>query len=93
VVDHEEGQIMAVNIVMPQAGQDLEVGTVVEWLKREGDPVAKGEPVVQIQTEKITLDIEAPAAGVLRRILVPDGTEAPILSVIGIIGAEDEDLP
>ena len=84
---------MAANIVMPQAGQDLEVGTVVEWLKHEGDPVTRGEPVVQIQTEKITLDIEAPASGILRRILVPDGTEAPILAVIGIIGAEDEVIP
>jgi dihydrolipoamide dehydrogenase len=84
---------VAVNIVMPQAGQDLEFGTVVEWLKHEGDPVSKGELLVQIETEKITLDVEAPASGVLRRILVPDGTEAPILSVIGIIGAEDEVIP
>jgi len=84
---------VAVNIVMPQAGQDLEVGTVIEWLKREGDPVARGEPVVQIQTEKITLDIEAPVDGVLLRILVPDGAETPILSVIGIIGGADEVIP
>jgi pyruvate dehydrogenase E2 component (dihydrolipoamide acetyltransferase) len=81
---------MAVNIVMPQAGQDLETGRVVQWLKQEGDPVARGEPVVTIETEKITLDIEAPAAGILRRIVVPDGEDAPILSVIGIIGSADE---
>jgi len=84
---------VAVNIVMPQAGQDLEVGTVIEWLKHEGDPVAKGEPVVQIQTEKITLDLEAPIEGVLLRILVPDGAETPILSVIGIVGAAGEVVP
>jgi pyruvate dehydrogenase E2 component (dihydrolipoamide acetyltransferase) len=81
---------MAVNIVMPQAGQDLETGRVVQWLKQEGDPVARGEPVVTIETEKITLDIEAPAAGILRRIVVPDGEDTAILSVIGIIGSADE---
>ena len=81
---------MAVNIVMPQAGQDLETGRVVQWLKQEGDTVARGEPVVTIETEKITLDIEAPAAGILRRIVVPDGADTPILSVIGIIGSADE---
>jgi pyruvate/2-oxoglutarate dehydrogenase complex dihydrolipoamide acyltransferase (E2) component len=84
---------VTVNIVMPQAGQDLEVATVVEWLKQEGDPVSKGEPVVQIQSEKITLDIESPTDGFLLRILVPNGTEAPILAVIGIVGSADEVLP
>ena len=84
---------MAVNVVMPQAGQDLETGTVVQWLKREGDPVRKGEPIVQIETEKLSLDVESPIDGVLRRILVPDGTETPILSVIGILGSADEVIP
>ena len=64
---------MAVKVIMPQAGQDLETGTVKQWLKAEGDAVAKGEPIVQIETEKVTLDVEAPAAGVLLRIVVPDG--------------------
>jgi pyruvate/2-oxoglutarate dehydrogenase complex dihydrolipoamide acyltransferase (E2) component len=81
---------MAVEIVMPQAGQDLDVGNVKQWLKREGDEVKRGEPIVQIETEKISLDIEAPSDGVLRRILVGDGQEAAILSVIGIIAGADE---
>lgn len=81
---------MAVNIVMPQAGQDLEVGLVKQWLKREGDAVTKGEPIVEIETEKIALEVEAPASGILRRIVVPDDTETPIFSIIGIIGSEDE---
>lgn len=83
---------MAVNVVMPQGGQDLEVGLVKQWLKREGDPVRKGEPIVQIETEKISLDVEAPADGVLRRILVPDGTETAIFAVIGIIAGADEEI-
>ena len=74
---------MAVNVIMPQAGQDLETGIVRQWLKAEGDAVAKGEPIVQIETEKVSLEVEAPAAGVLLRILVPDETETAIFSVIG----------
>lgn len=83
---------MAVRVVMPQAGQDLETGTVRQWLKAEGDPVARGEPIVQIDTEKISVEVEAPAAGILLKILVPDETETPILSTIAIIGQPGEDI-
>jgi pyruvate/2-oxoglutarate dehydrogenase complex dihydrolipoamide acyltransferase (E2) component len=83
---------MAARVIMPQAGQDLETGTVRQWLKAEGDTVTKGEPIVQIETEKVTLDVEAPAAGVLLRIVVPDDTETAIFSTIGIIGQPGEDI-
>jgi pyruvate dehydrogenase E2 component (dihydrolipoyllysine-residue acetyltransferase) len=83
---------MAVNVIMPQAGQDLETGMVRQWLKAEGDPVAKGEPIVQIETEKVSLEVEAPAAGVLLRIVVPNDTETAIFSVIGVIGQPGEDV-
>ena len=83
---------MAVKVIMPQAGQDLESGVVKHWHKAEGDAVAKGEAIVQIETEKVNLDVEAPAAGVLLRILVPDETEVPIFSTIGIIGQPGEDI-
>jgi pyruvate/2-oxoglutarate dehydrogenase complex dihydrolipoamide acyltransferase (E2) component len=83
---------MAVKVVMPQAGQDLETGFVRTWLRAEGDVVAKGESIVVVETEKVTLDIEAPAAGVLLRILVPDNTETAILSTIAIIGQPGEDI-
>ena len=83
---------MAVKVIMPQAGQDLETGIVKHWHKAEGDPVAKGEPIVQIETEKVNLDVEAPAAGVLLRILVPDETETAIFSTIAIIGQPGEDI-
>jgi pyruvate/2-oxoglutarate dehydrogenase complex dihydrolipoamide acyltransferase (E2) component len=72
-------------IVMPQAGQDLEVGLVREWLKQVGDQVRKGEAIVVIETEKISLDVVSPIDGVLREIRVPDGTETPIFSVIGVV--------
>jgi pyruvate/2-oxoglutarate dehydrogenase complex dihydrolipoamide acyltransferase (E2) component len=77
---------------MPQAGQDLETGTITSWLKAEGDAVAKGEPIVSIETEKISVEVEAPAAGTILRILAPDGAEVPILSTIAIIGTPGEDI-
>jgi pyruvate dehydrogenase E2 component (dihydrolipoamide acetyltransferase) len=83
---------MAVKVIMPQAGQDLETGVVRHWFKTEGDSVAKGEPIVQVETEKTNLDVEAPAAGVLLRILVPDDTETAIFSTIAVIGQPGEDI-
>jgi pyruvate/2-oxoglutarate dehydrogenase complex dihydrolipoamide acyltransferase (E2) component len=83
---------MATRVVMPQAGQDLETGTVTQWLKAEGDPVTKGEPLVEVETEKINLEMEAPASGTLLRIVVQSGTETAILSTIGIIGEPGEDI-
>jgi pyruvate dehydrogenase E2 component (dihydrolipoamide acetyltransferase) len=83
---------MATKVIMPQAGQDLETGLVKQWLKAEGDAVAKGEAIVQIETEKVNLDVEAPAAGTLLRIVVPAETETPIFSTIGIIGEPGEDI-
>lgn len=83
---------MAVKVIMPQAGQDLETGLVTAWHKAEGDAVAKGEPIVAIQTEKVSLDVEAPASGILLKILVPADTETAIFSTIGIIGQAGEDI-
>jgi pyruvate dehydrogenase E2 component (dihydrolipoamide acetyltransferase) len=83
---------VATRVVMPQAGQDLETGTVTQWLKAEGDPVTRGEALVVVETEKISLEMESPATGVLLRIVVPDGAQTPILSTIGIVGEPGEDL-
>jgi len=83
---------MAVKVIMPQAGQDLETGTVTAWYKAVGDAVTKGESIAQVETEKISVDIEAPAAGVLLKIVVPAQTETAIFSTIGIIGQPGEDI-
>jgi len=83
---------VAVKVVMPQAGQDLETGTVKGWLKAEGQTVSKGEPIVAVETEKISLDVESPADGVLLKIVVPDGAETPIFSTLGIVGQPGEDV-
>lgn len=83
---------MATRVVMPQAGQDLETGLVKRWLKGEGDRVEKGEPIVEVESEKLALEVEAQAAGTLLRILAPEGSEVPILGTIGIIGEPGEDV-
>lgn len=84
---------MAENVIMPQAGQDIEFGSVVEWKKAEGDSVKKGEIVCLVETEKVTLEIECPADGVLLKILVPAGGKAKVLEAIGIVGQAGEAVP
>ncbi|MCU0505722.1 MAG: hypothetical protein MUE82_08115 [Chloroflexi bacterium] len=83
---------MATRVVMPQAGQDLETGILVRWLRAEGDAVEKGDPIAEIETEKVAVEVPAPVAGTLLRILVPDGAEVPILSTIAVIGSPGEDV-
>jgi pyruvate/2-oxoglutarate dehydrogenase complex dihydrolipoamide acyltransferase (E2) component len=60
-------------IIMPQLGESVVEGTVAEWLKRPGDPIEEYESVVRVSTDKVDTEIPAPAKGVLREILVPEG--------------------
>ncbi len=81
---------MTTEIIMPQAGQDIKKGRVVKWLKSEGDPVKKGQPICEVETEKVVFEVESPVDGVLLKIIIPDGEETEILSVIGIVGKPGE---
>ncbi|MCK5552933.1 MAG: 2-oxo acid dehydrogenase subunit E2 [Deltaproteobacteria bacterium] len=81
---------MATRVIMPQGGQDIEVGSVVRWLKKEGDRVKKGEVICEVETEKAVFEVEAPEDGFLKKIVVKEGQQAPIFSVIGIVGKKDE---
>ncbi len=83
---------MAIKVTMPQMGFDMTEGKVARWLKKVGDPIKKGEAVVEIETDKVNIESEAQGNGVLREILVADGTTVPVGALIGIIGAADEDL-
>ncbi len=83
---------MATKVTMPQMGFDMTEGKVARWLKKVGDPVKKGEAVVEIETDKVNIESEAQGNGVLREILVSDGTTVPVGTMIAIIGAADEDL-
>ncbi len=84
---------MATTIVMPQMGYDMRVGTVVRWHKREGDAVARGEVIADIQTDKATVEFEAYTAGVLRKIVAPEGVAIPVGQLIAVITGPDEALP
>ena len=77
---------------MPQGGQDITEGRVVQWLKSEGDEVKKGEVICEVETEKAVFEVESPADGVLLKIIVPAGNEAKVLSTIGIVGAAGEKI-
>lgn len=82
---------MAHVVIMPQAGQTMEEGTIVEWLKQEGDPVLKGEPLMVIMTDKANLEIESDYTGVLSAILATPGDgEIPCLKPVAIIAEPGE---
>ena len=72
---------------MPSLGADMEKGTVVEWLKKPGDPIARGDVVAVVETQKGAFEIEVFEEGVLAEILVPVGTEAPVGAILARIGA------
>lgn len=78
---------------MPQSGETMEEGTVITWLKREGDPVRRGEAVVEIETDKALIEVESPHPGILRRILCPEGETVPVCTPLALIGEADEELP
>ncbi|MBI4307920.1 MAG: 2-oxo acid dehydrogenase subunit E2 [Chloroflexi bacterium] len=84
---------MATEVIMPQMGFDMKEGKVVRWIKKEGDPVQRGEPIAEIETDKAVVEIEAFGSGVLRKALVGEGQAVPVGQVIGIIAASDEPLP
>jgi pyruvate dehydrogenase E2 component (dihydrolipoamide acetyltransferase) len=79
-------------VKLPRLGQGMESGTIVKWLKSEGEPVEKGEPLYELDTDKVTQEVEAEATGVLLKIAVSEG-EVPVGGTIGFIGAKDESVP
>jgi pyruvate dehydrogenase E2 component (dihydrolipoamide acetyltransferase) len=83
---------MATEVLVPPLGQTVDTVTLVSWYKKEGQTVARGEILFAIETDKATLDIEAPASGVLRRVTAAPGDEVRVLSAIALITAPDEVL-
>ena len=84
---------MATSIVMPQMGYDMQQGTVVRWRKKEGEAVARGEVIAEIETDKATVEFEAYTSGVLRRIVVDEGVAIPVGELIAVITDPDEPMP
>lgn len=83
---------MASPVLMPRAGQSMTEGKIVVWLKKEGDIVQRGEPLLEIETDKANLEVEALDEGVLRKIVCQEGEVVPVLAVIGVIGGKDEKI-
>ena len=83
---------MATEIVMPKLGLTMESGAISAWLVEEGEEVQKGQALLEIATDKVTMEVEAQADGILRKILVPVGEEVPVSTTIGVIAAADEDI-
>ncbi len=84
---------MITEVILPKLGQTMEEGTIVEWLKKEGEAVSQGETLFTVETDKAVLEVEATTTGYLRRILVPAGQKMPVLTVVAIITtAADESL-
>jgi pyruvate dehydrogenase E2 component (dihydrolipoamide acetyltransferase) len=82
---------MAVEVKLPRLGQGMESGTIVRWLKSEGDAVTKGEPLYELDTDKVTQEVEAEADGVLLKIVVADG-ETDVGTTVAMIGEQGEEV-
>jgi pyruvate dehydrogenase E2 component (dihydrolipoamide acetyltransferase) len=78
---------------MPRLSLTMKEGSVVQWFKKEGETVNKGEPLVEVLSEKVTFDVEAPESGMMRKIMVEEGMDAPVNATLAIIAAPDEEIP
>ncbi|HEY3070415.1 MAG TPA: biotin/lipoyl-containing protein, partial [Gaiellaceae bacterium] len=84
---------MSNQVTLPRLGQGMESGTIVRWLKSEGDQVEKGEPLYELDTEKVTQEVEADASGILLKILAQEGEEIEVGKAIAVIGEAGEEVP
>ena len=84
---------MATEICMPKNGMDMTEGTIVRWLKNEGDKVEKDEAIMEIETDKITMESESPVAGILLKRLYEEGAVVPVLQPVAYIGEAGEKIP
>ena len=83
---------MATKVIMPKLSPTMEEGQISRWLKKEGDKVSMGEPLAEIDTDKATMEMQALANGVLRKIIINEGQSAPLGQLIAIVGEPDEDI-
>ena len=91
-IDEAEGGDMATTVIMPQLGEAVIEGTIAAWLKEPGDSVAQYEPLLEIETDKVTTEATAEVAGTLLKILVPAGETVEVGTVLAVIGKPGEDI-
>jgi len=80
-------------VIMPKMGDAMEEGTLLKWLKSEGDDVSEGEAIAEIETDKVTLELEAEDSGTLAQLIASEGDEVPVGGAIAFIAGEGEDVP
>jgi pyruvate dehydrogenase E2 component (dihydrolipoamide acetyltransferase) len=83
---------MPVNVILPMLGETMDEATIVQWLAEIGQPVKKGEPLFQVETDKAILDVDSPADGVLTSIVQGKGSKVAVLTVVGTIASPAEDF-
>lgn len=83
---------MATKMLMPLLGQTMEEGTIIKWFKNEGDAIKEGEPLLEVMTDKVNMEVEAPASGVLRKVFAQVDDIVPVQDPIAIIGTADESI-
>jgi pyruvate dehydrogenase E2 component (dihydrolipoamide acetyltransferase) len=84
---------MATEVLMPRQGQSVESCVILDWKKKEGEEVHKGETLCEVETDKAVFSVEAPQSGVVLKILYPEGTDVPVLKPIAYIGEKGERIP
>ena len=83
---------MSVEIIMPKAGMSMEEGTIIKWLKEEGEAIKEGEPIVEILTDKVNMEVEAESSGYLLKKVRFENEVLPVFTVIGYIGEKGENV-
>lgn len=83
---------MAQHVRMPRLSQDMTQGRIVEWLKREGEAVKEGEPLLSIETDKAEVEVQAPKSGILRKVLIGAGEDADVGTPLAILGEAEENI-
>ena len=84
---------MVKEIVMPKLGETMEEGTITKWLIEEGQAIKKGDLIMEVETDKVTLEVESLVEGDLLKIVVDEGTVVPIGTVVGYAGQQGDELP
>ena len=84
---------MPKEVIMPALGMAQDEGVLLRWLKKEGEMVQAGEPLMEVATDKVDVQVEAPASGLLTAVTAQEGDEIPVGQVIALIAAEGEELP
>src|ERR671914_2579669 len=80
-------------VIMPKMGDAMEEGTLLKWLKSEGEEVSEGDPIAEIETDKVTLELEAEDSGTLAQLIASEGQDIPVGEAIAFIAGEGEEVP